>query len=142
MKKLAFFTALLPMANCVALGSWESANSRGLVPYWQATMDWYTMLVFVNGSEDSYDTFYVRFCDRHGNFCSDTHADTFGIRPGEQVLVSTMVGVGYPMMVTTTFGYVEFRIQDGGYVHVYCVIANLLSGSGFVTPTYYKEHGF
>ena len=142
MKKLVLLVLAVLMLHAVSLATWEDANSRGLGVYWQSGDVWFTMVVFVNGSEEDYDTIYVRFCDRYGNFCSDAHTDMFGIRPGELLIISTKSGVGYFMPLSAPFGYIKFRVEDGGYIHSYALIYNELTGGGFVVPTYNQDVGF
>ena len=142
MKKLILLAIAVLMLHAVSLATWEDANSRGLGVYWQSGGVWFTMVVFVNGSEEDYDTIYVRFCDRYGNFCSDTHNDTFSIRPGEQLTVSTKPGVGYAMMLSAPFGYIKFRADEGGYIHAYALIYNEVTFGVFVVPTFYQDGGF
>ncbi len=142
MKRLLLLVLAVLMLYSVSFATWEDANGKGLVPYWQSIDMWYTMLVFVNGSEDEYDTVYVRFCDVHGNFCSDTHADMFSIRPGEQLIVSTKPGVGYAMLLSSSWGYIKLRFEQGGNVHPYALIYNQLSGGGFVVPVFSQDYGF
>ncbi|MBN2207683.1 MAG: hypothetical protein JW759_00065 [Candidatus Coatesbacteria bacterium] len=142
MKKLVLLALAVLLLHSTSLATWEDANGRGIAPYWQSVEDWFTMIVFVNGSEGDYETIYVHFCDVHGNCSSDTHADSFGIRPGEQLTVSTKPGVGYSMVVSAFFGYVQFRADEGGHIHAYTLIYNQLTGGGFVVPTYSQDSGF
>lgn len=142
MKRLVLLVLAVLMLHSVSFATWKDASGRGLVPYWQSVDIWYTMLVFVNGSEDEYDTIYVRFCDKRGNFCSDTRADMFSIRPGELLIVSTKPGVGYPMLVSTSFGYIKLRFEQGGNIHPYALIYNQLTGGGFVVPVCNQDYGF
>ncbi|HUT05036.1 MAG TPA: hypothetical protein VM163_14235 [bacterium] len=142
MKRLILLVLPLILLAGVSFATWEDANGRGLIPYWQSVDQWYTLIVFVNGSEDNYDTLYIRFCDGHGNFCSDIHGDMFSIRPGEQETFSTCQGVGNWLPVTAIFGYIKFRAQDGGYIQAYTVIYSQLSAGGFVVPALEQDHGF
>jgi len=142
MKKLVLLALAVLMLHSTSLATWEDANGRAIAPYWQSVEMWFTMIVFVNGSEDAYETIYVRFCDVHGNFCSDTQADMFGIRAGEQITISTKPGVGYNMIVSAFYGYIQFRADEGGHIHAYPLIYNELTGGGFVVPTYNQDSGF
>lgn len=142
MKRLILLVLPLMLLSAVSFATWEDANSRGLIPYWQSGDMWYTLIVFVNGSEDNYDTLYVRFCDVHGNFCSDTLVDMFSIRPGEQETFCTFQGVGHWLPVSAIFGYIKFRVEDGGHIQAYTVIYNQISAGGFVVPPLDQDHGF
>ncbi len=142
MKKLVLLALAVLMVHAVSLATWEDANSRGIGAYWQSGGDFFTMIVFVNGSEEDYDTIYVRFCDKYGNFCSDTHGAMFSIRPGEQLTISTKLGVGYALVVSAPFGYIKFRAEEGGHVHAYTLIYNEVTYGGFVVPTYNQDSGF
>jgi len=145
MKKLVLLALLalaVLMLHSTSLATWDNAKGRGIASYWQSVDVWYTLIAFVNGSEDDYETIYVRFCDVHGNFCSDTHVDTFSIRPGEQLIVSTKPGVGYAMIISASYGYIQFRADEGGHIHAYPLIYNQLTGGGFVVPTYNQDFGF
>ena len=142
MKRLILLVLPLMLLSTVSFATWEDANSRGLIPYWQSVDMWYTLVVFVNGSEDNYDTLYIRFCDVHGNYTTDILMDMFSIRPGEQETFSTHQGVGHWMPVNAIFGYIKFRVQDGGNIQVYTVIYNQVSAGGFVVPALDQNHGF
>jgi len=145
MKKLVLLALLalsVLMLHSTSLATWDDAKGRAVAPFWQSVGVWYTMIVFVNGSEDAYDTIYVRFCDVHGNFSSDTHQDMFSIRPGEQLIVSTKPGVGYSMVISAFYGYIQFRADAGGHIHAYPLIYNEQTGGGFVVPVYNQDFGF
>lgn len=142
MKRLILLVLPLILLAGVSFATWDDANGRGLIPYWQSVDAWYTLVVVVNGSEDNYDSLYIRFCDVHGNFCSDQLVAIFSIKPGEQQTFSTYQGVGHWLPVTAIFGYIKFRVQDGGYIQVYTVIYNQLSAGGFVVPAFEQDHGF
>ena len=64
-KLLALAVGILLLGSC-ALATWDDANGRGLIPYWQAGGNWYTLLTFVNTSEETDDVIYIRFRDVHG----------------------------------------------------------------------------
>ncbi|MCD6327407.1 hypothetical protein J7M28_07625 [bacterium] len=142
MRKLVMLTIVFLMLSGVSLATWEDAAVRGLVPYWQAAEDWYTFLVFVNGSESDYELIYVRFCDRQGNFCSSVFADMFSIRPSEQLLICSKEGIGYPMLLTASCGYIKFRLENGAPIQVYALIYNELTSTGSDVPVFNQEHGF
>ncbi|MBN1591744.1 MAG: hypothetical protein JW941_00685 [Candidatus Coatesbacteria bacterium] len=142
MKKLALLVLGVLLLSTVVSASWDDAGGRALTPYWQSVDVWYTLLVFVNGSEENYDTIYVRFCDSNGNFCSDTHADMFSIRPGEMLMISTKPGVGYAMILNSPHGYIKYRFQEGGQIIPYALIFNQFTGGGFTVPVYPQDHGF
>ena len=142
MKKLLVLTVGLILVSGLAFATWEDATVRGLFPYFQSGGDWYTLVIFVNGSEETPDVVHLRFCDTHGNFCSDTIADMYSIRQGEQLIASTAMSVGTWIPVTSGFGYTKFRVAEGGFIHPYSVIYNALTGSGYVVPAFYQESGF
>ena len=67
MKKLFVLTLGLLLISGIALAvAWEDCPSKGLFPYFHSGGDWYTILVFVNGSEETSDVVHVRFWDAHG----------------------------------------------------------------------------
>lgn len=57
--------ALALTAGC-AMAQWDDAKTRGLFPFWQTGGDWFTLFVFVNGSEETSDIIYFRFAPSHG----------------------------------------------------------------------------
>ena len=142
MKKLFVLTVGLLLLGSMAFADWDDAAGRGLCPYWQSGGDWYTLMSFVNGSEETGDTIHVRFCDANGHWCSDTTGDMFAIRQGEMLMFSTTPSVPTWVPVTAGFGYVEFRAVEGGYIHPYTVIYNQVTGSGYVVPWYNQDAGF
>lgn len=142
MKKLVLLTAALILVSGAAFATWEDAASWGIVPFWQADDAWYTLLIFVNGSEDDYDTVYVRFCDVHGNYCSDLHADMFGLRPGEHIMICTRLGIGYGMLISAGSGYLKYRLENGAPVHAYALIYNQVTQTGCTVPAFNQKDGF
>ena len=142
MKEVLAVTAALVLLGGVAFAAWDDANVIGVFPYFQSGGDWYTLLVFVNGSEETGDVVHVRFEDEHGSWCSDTIADMYSIRQREQLLLSTAMSVGTWVPVTAGFGWIRFGVIDGGFIHPYCVIYNSLTGSGYVVPASRDDQGF
>ena len=142
MKKLLVLTVGLLLLGSMAFASWDDAAGKGLCPYWQTGNPWYTLMTFVNGSEDSGDQIYIRFCDVHGNWCSDTTGDSFSIRQREMLIFSTTAAVPKFIAVTAGYGYIKFRVQAGGLIHPYTVIYNQATGKGYVVPWYHQESGF
>ena len=142
MKKLLAAVAALMLLAGAAFATWCDANVRGLFPYFQSSGDWFTILMFVNGSEETDDVIQIRFYDEHGGGCSDTISDMYSIRRGEQLIVSTAYGVATWIPVTAGYGYVMFRIESGGFIHPYCVVYYSLTGSGYVVPACRQDHGF
>lgn len=142
MKKLLVLTVGLMLVAGLAFATWDDANSKGLFPYWQTGGAWYTLLTFVNGSEETPDVIYIRFCDEHGNFASTTTGDAFSIREKEMLLFCTIPGIGTNIAVTAPYGYVKFRVQDGGFIHAWEVIYNSATGAGYVVPPYHQDSGF
>jgi len=68
--------------------------------------------------------------------------DMFSIRPGEQETFCTFQGVGHWLSVSAIFGYIKFRLDDGGHIQAYTVIYNQISAGGFVVPPLDQDHGF
>lgn len=123
----------------VAFGTWDDALCRSAFPYFQTGGNWYTLLIFVNVSEDTDDVLYVRFCDSHGNFCSDTTSGIYSIRANEQLMFSTESGVGTWIPTTSSYGYVKFRSDGsplgGDNILALAVIYNGATGAGYVIPS-------
>ena len=142
MKKLFVLTVGLLLLGSMAFADWGDAVGRGIFPYWQTGGDWYTLLSFVNGSEETNDVIHIRFFDVHGNPCSDTTADMYSIRAGEMQLYSTTPPVPHWIPTSADFGYILFRTTDGGFIHAYCVIYNQVTGSGYVVPSFGQDSGF
>ena len=132
---------ILLLGSC-ALAAWDDANGRGLFPYWQTGNNWYTMLTFVNTSEETGDVIYLRFRDVHDGWDDDTTADTHSIRQREMLIFSTTPTV--PMWIPTTagYGYIQFRVQGGGFIQAFCVVYNSVTGSGYLVPPYHQDAGF
>ena len=139
MKRLFALTVGLMLVSAVAFGTWDQAQNRFAFPYFQTGSNWYTLLVFVNGWEATDDVLYVRFCDTHGNFCSDTTRDTYSIRANEQLMFSTVNGVGTWIPTTSSYGYVKFRSDGsplgGDNILALAVIYNGATGAGYVIPS-------
>ena len=142
MKKLFVLTVGLLLVGSLAFAQWDDANSRGLFPFWQTGGSWYTLLVFVNGSEETTDVLYLRFCDTHGNWCSDTTSDMHSIRYREQLVFSTTPTIPTWIPTTAPTGYAMFRVEGGGFIHPYSVIYNDTTGAGYVVPAYNQDTGF
>ncbi|MCD6327404.1 hypothetical protein J7M28_07610 [bacterium] len=142
MKKILVLTVGLLLLGSLAFADWDDAGGRGIFPYWQSGGNWYSLLVFVNGSEETNDILYLRFMDDGGRPCSDTTGDMYNIRAGEQLMFSTVATV--PVWIPTTAGYgsVLFRVQDGGYLHPYLVIYNEMTSTGYAVPAYRQDGGF
>ena len=138
---VAFAVAFLVVGGC-ALADWDDAKGRGLIPYWQTGGDWYTLLSVVNGSEETNDVIHIRFEVIHGSACSDTTADMYSIRAGEMLLFSTTPPVPHWIPTASDCGYIMFRTVGGGFIHVYCVIYNQVTGSGYVVPAQHQDRGF
>jgi len=139
-KLLALTVGILLLGSC-ALGTWDDANGRGLFPYWQSGGNWFTLLTFVNGSEETDDQIYLRFIDVHGSSGSYT-TNTYSIRSREMLIFSTTPAVPMFIPVTAGYGYVMFRVQGAGFIQAYCVIYNQVTGSGYTVPAYHQERGF
>ena len=132
---------LMVFAGSIGEATWDDANSRGLIPYWQDGGDWYTFFVFVNGSETASDVLYLRLEGPHGSPCSDT-STAYGIRAGEMLTFSTTPEVPVWVPTTASYGWARFRAEEGGFIHPYCVIYNQVTQSGYTVPAYPEDHGF
>ena len=141
MKGLFAVAVGLMVVGGAALATWDEANVRGLFPYFQSGGDWFTALIFVNASEETSDVVHIRFYDWRSG-CSDTISDAYHIRQREQLIVSSAPGVGTWIPTTCGYGYVLFRVVDGGFIHAYCVIYNRMTGCGYIVPAYRQDHGF
>ena len=143
MKKIIALGVALTLAGGWALAvDWDDATGRGMFPYWQTGGGWYTIVAFVNGSEETSDVIHIRFYPHRGCPCSDTTTDMYSIRAGEMLIFSTTPNVPTWIPVTAGFGYVLFRTDNGGFIQAYCVIYNGMTGSGYVVPALPQDHGF
>ena len=142
MKKILVLTVGLLLLGSLAFADWEGAGGKGIFPYWQSGGNWYSLLVFVNGSEETSDVLYLRFVDTHGNWCSDTVGDMFNIGPKMQLMFSTVATVPTWIPTTAGFGSAMFRVENGGYVHPYLVIYNEMSTTGYPVPAYHQDGGY
>ena len=142
MKKLVVLAVGLLLVGGCAMADWDDATGRGLIPYFQSGGDWYTLLSFVNGSEETTDVIHIRFADVHGGWCSDTTADMYAIRQKEMLLFSTTPAVPHWIPMTAGYGYIRFCTLGGGFIHAYCVIYNQVTGSGYVVPAQHQDRGF
>jgi len=134
-RALASTVVFLALCSC-ALATWDDALGRSGFAYWQTGSNWVTIISVVNGSEVNGETIYIRFYDTHGNPCSDTTEDTFTIRAGEMLTFSTHSYIPTWIPTTAGYGYVLFRVEDGGPVHAYCVTLNLVNWSGYAIPAF------
>ena len=141
MKKLLVLTVGISLLGSCALATWDDANGRGLIPYWQTGGNWYTLLTLVNGSEETGDVIYIRFLPVHGSACSDTSLN-YSIRQGEMLIFSTTAQVPTWIPVTAGYGYIVFRVQGGGFIQAFCVIYNQVNGSGYIVPAHHQDAGF
>ena len=140
---LAIAVALMLVSCCALALDWDDCVGRGLIPYWINAGGFQTMLVFINEHDGTSDVIHIRFCDHNGNFCSDTTADMYSIRSREMLIFSTTPAVPRWIPTTAHYGYVQFRTEEGGLTHAYCVIYNQLTGSsGFVVPACHQYRGF
>jgi hypothetical protein len=130
----------LAIGSC-ALATWDDANGRGLIPYWQTGGNWYTLVTLVNGSEETGDVIYIRFLDVHDGG-SVTMGNVYSIRQREMLIFSTTPQVPTWIPVSGRYGYIEFRAEGGGFIHAYCVIYNQVTGNGYVVPAHHQDAGF
>ncbi|MBN2207680.1 MAG: hypothetical protein JW759_00050 [Candidatus Coatesbacteria bacterium] len=142
MRTIGLFTFALLSLAAASFATWDDAAGRGLIPFWINYADYYTLLVFVNGWEESADVIYIRFYDVHGNWCSDPTGNLFSIRTREMLRFSTTQKAPYWIPTTGSYGYVKFRAQDGGHIHAWALICNGISGTGMVVPAYDQDYGF
>ena len=140
-KLLALAVGILLLGSC-ALANWDDANGRGLIPYWLTGGNWYTLLTLVNGSEETSDVIYIRFTEMHGSSMGDTTGNVYSIRQREMLVFSTTAAVPTWIPTSGGYGYIEFRVQGGGFIHAYCVIYNQVNGTGYVVPAYHQDEGF
>ena len=134
---ISLFLALISL-ECEA--TWDDAEVRGIIPYWQSGGDWFTLLAFVNGSEETSDMLHIRLYDGHSP-CGDSCA-VRAIRPQEMLTFSTTAAIPTWIPVTAGYGWILFRAQDGGFIHPYCVVYNRATGTGYVVPAYNQDDGF
>ena len=142
MKRLLALTVGLIVLGASAQATWDDAVGRSGFAYWQTGGDWHTILTFVNGSEVDDETMYIRFYDVHGNPCSDTTADMFSIRAREMLIFTTHPHVGIGIPTSADYGYILFRVENGGSILAFCVIFNQVTGHGYVIPAFRPENAF
>ena len=142
MKTIAAFAVLFLVLGGCALADWDDAKGRGLFPFWQTGGDWYTLLTFVNTSEETDDVIHIRFQDVHGTSCSDWPGTMCSIRQTEMLLFSTTQSVPIWIPTASDFGYILFRTEEGGCIQTFCVIYNEATGSGYTVPAYHQDRGF
>ena len=145
MRRIGLFTfALLSLAAALS-ADWNDAPGRGLIPFWINYGDYYTLLVFVNGDDATADVIRIRFCDEHGNWCSDPTSDMFFIRQREMLPFSTTPKMPDSITwipTTASYGYVMFRTYYGAHIHAWAVVMNEISGTAMVVPAYDQDKGF
>ena len=142
MRKIALCTLVLLLMSATLFADWYNCAGRGLLPFWINAGDFYTLLVFVNGDEDTNDVIHIRFCDDNGNWCSDPTADMYSIRSRGMLVFSTRQKTPCWIPTTADYGYVMFRTWDGGYIHAWALICNEVSGAAMVVPAYDQDSGF
>ncbi|HUT02332.1 MAG TPA: hypothetical protein VM163_00375 [bacterium] len=143
MKEIIVLGVVLMLVGGWALAvDWGDTTGRGMFPYWQTGSGWYTIVVFVNGSEETSDVIHLRFRSMHDSACSSTMADMFSIRAGEMLMFSTSGSVPIFIPVTAGYGYILFRVDNGEPIQGYCVVYNGMTGTGYVVPAVPQDHGF
>ncbi|MBN1593913.1 MAG: hypothetical protein JW941_11785 [Candidatus Coatesbacteria bacterium] len=130
------------LQGAVAEAGWDEACVRSGFGYWETGENWATILVFVNGSEVYDETIYIRCFDTNGNQCSSTTEDAYTIRAGEMQVFSTSRHLETYIPTTASYGYILFRVEDGGAIHAYCVIYNFMTGTGYSIPAFRPEDLF
>ena len=145
--RLSVIILSLLILSGASLADWDDPGGCGIIPFWINTPTHYTMIVFINGSEEEADAVHLRFCDTEGNFCSDTTGDTFAIRPYQMLMFSTRANP--PSLfscthipVTAPHGYAMFRTVDGGFIHAFVFIVNDITGQLVTVPVYLQNEGF
>jgi len=139
MKKIiALGVAVMLVGGWALARDWGDTTGRGMFPYWQTGGGWYTILVFVNGSEETSDVIHIRIIAAHGCPCSDTTDDMYLTRAGEMLIFSTSPNVPTWIPVTAGFGYTLFRVDNGEPIHGYCVIYNGMTGTGYVVRHFHR----
>ena len=132
---------LLALVSLDCEATWDDAKTKGIFPYWQSGGDWFTVFVFVNGSQETADTVYIRPLGKHSTTSSHS-TPTCQIRPDEQLICSTTAVVPTWIPVTASCGYALFRADQGEPIHAYCVVYNRVMTTGYVVPAYNQDHGF
>ena len=145
--RLSVITLAIVTLSGPSLADWDDACGRGLIPFWINTPTHYTMLVFVNGSEDYSDVVHLRFCDTEGDFCSDTTRDMYAIRWNGMLMFSTRENP--PSLfncrhvpVSAPHGYAMFRTVDCGFIHIFAFVVNEITGRLVTLPVYDQDTGF
>ena len=144
MRAVAFVVGLL-LLHSFGHADWYTAKTRGIFPYWQTGGPWLTIMVFVNGSEETSDTVCVRMLDSAGeSACSGAVIPlAVEIGPGQMLVFSTSQYVPRWIPVSKGYGYTLFSIEDGSPVAAFSAIVNLSpEGGGYVVPAYHLDEGF
>lgn len=144
MRLIALCTVVLLFTSAVLVGAWWSdCVGRGLIPFWVNAGDFYTFLVFVNEDDCTHDVLLIRFCDDHGNWCSDTTRDMYSIHSREMLVFSTRPKTPHWIPTTGNYGHIKFRTEEGsGHICAWVLIYNDLSGASMVVPAYDQHSGF
>lgn len=58
------------------------------------------------------------------------------------LLFSTTPAVPTWIPTTASFGFIKFRVDDGGTIIVNCIIYNQMTGTGYTVPALHQERGF
>jgi len=131
---------LLALVSLQCEATWDDAKTKGIFPYWQSGGDWFTLMAFVNGSEETSDMLYIRLYDGHSS-CSDTPT-FYWIRPKEMRTFSTTVEIPTWIPATASYGWILFRVEHGEPIHAYCVVYNRVTCTGYTVPAYDQDDGF
>ncbi|MBN1591740.1 MAG: hypothetical protein JW941_00665 [Candidatus Coatesbacteria bacterium] len=141
MRKTMLFTIALIVAASILRGDWDDDGARGFIPFWVNSGDFYTLLVLVNGDEDTPDVIRIRLCDHNGNYCSDTTVDRIG--PDELLVFSTQEATPTWIPTKADYGYILFRADEGsGFIQAWALIYNRHSGVAMAVPSYNQGRGF
>jgi len=135
------FVVIVVLLVCSAANAdWHTAKKRCIFPYFQNGGNCVTIMVFVNSSEETADTLYIRFEEAHPPVPQKTW--TFQLAPRDMFVASTSPGIGEWLGVVSSWGYVMWRGEEGDSLRGICAIYNFASGSGFIVPSYDQDHGF
>ena len=58
------------------------------------------------------------------------------------LVFSTTASVPMYIPVSAGYGYIEFRVQGGGFIQTFCVVCNQVTGAGYIVPAYHQDSGF
>jgi len=145
MRVVAFVAGAMLLLYSFAHADWYSAKTHGVFPYWQTGGVWLTIMVFVNCSDETSDTVYVRMLDSGGGGPGGfpLPPTVVEIAPGEMRVFSTSPSVPLWIPVMSGYGYTLFAIEHGSPVAAFSACVSLSpEGPGYVVPAYNLDEGF